>query len=138
MWCFWASGEDFIAPPQWGILHTGLFSQRYMCALRLLEFLWPAFTHMRAGLHLSQYRVPASPCLVQQQWANSSTYRMLDTVPRVEFQKAPPEPHSMFWSLDLNPGHLLLALCSSQLLSCTGSILLDAQPCWPGLQIGGR
>lgn len=31
----------------------------------------------------------------------------------------------MCCSLDLNPGHLLLALCSSQLLSCTGSVLLD-------------
>lgn len=69
--------------------------------------------------------LPTCPCLFQQQWTNSSIYRMLDTVPSVEFQKAPLESHCMCWSLDLNPGHLLLALCSSQLLSCTGSVLLD-------------
>lgn len=108
-----------------GILQTGLSTRRYLCALERMESLWPAFTHLRAGLHLSQYRVLASPCLFQQQWTNSSIYRMLDTVPSVEFQKAPLESHCMCWSLDLNPGHLLLALCSSQLLSCTGSVLLD-------------
>ena len=80
---------------QRGILQTGPSSRRYLYALGLMESLWPAFTHLCAGLHLSQCRVPASPCLVQQQWTNSSTYHMLDPAPSVEFQKASPRfiPH---------------------------------------------
>lgn len=54
-----------------------------------MESPWPAFTHLRAGLHLSQYRVPARPCLVQQQWTNSSAYHMLGPVPSVVSEGSP-------------------------------------------------